>query len=169
MFRSLKHHEEGQGLVEYALILVLVAVVVIVILAALGGSVSSVFNCVAMSLKAMQGSPIVTLSLADSTTDERVALLCGQNVDISAVNGHLTIIAETKGSVGSVNLHLIGPTDHSRTENIYPYSLFGDTDGDFAGGTISPGDYSLVATAYSGADQSGQLLGSATISFSVSD
>ncbi|RME37651.1 MAG: Flp family type IVb pilin [Thermoflexia bacterium] len=36
--------EEGQGLVEYALILVLVAIVVIVILTLLGGQVSNVFS-----------------------------------------------------------------------------------------------------------------------------
>jgi pilus assembly protein Flp/PilA len=36
--------EKGQGLVEYALILVLIAVVVIAILALLGGQVSTVFS-----------------------------------------------------------------------------------------------------------------------------
>ncbi len=36
--------EEGQGLVEYALILVLVAIVVIVILTLLGNQVSNVFS-----------------------------------------------------------------------------------------------------------------------------
>ncbi len=37
-------HEEGQGLVEYALILVLVAIVVIVILIVLGPSVGNIFS-----------------------------------------------------------------------------------------------------------------------------
>ncbi len=36
--------EEGQGLVEYALILVLVAVVVIVILALLGPTIGNIFS-----------------------------------------------------------------------------------------------------------------------------
>jgi len=36
--------EEGQGLVEYALILVLVAVVVIAILTLLGGQIQNVFS-----------------------------------------------------------------------------------------------------------------------------
>ncbi len=36
--------EKGQGLVEYALILVLIAIVVIVILTALGGRVNVVFS-----------------------------------------------------------------------------------------------------------------------------
>ena len=37
-------HEEGQGLVEYALILVLVAIVVIVILALLGPAIGNIFS-----------------------------------------------------------------------------------------------------------------------------
>lgn len=37
-------YEKGQGLVEYALILVLVAIVVIVILALLGPAVGNVFS-----------------------------------------------------------------------------------------------------------------------------
>ena len=42
--------EEGQGLVEYALIIVLVAIVVIVALTALGGQVSSVFESITNTL-----------------------------------------------------------------------------------------------------------------------
>lgn len=43
-------HEEGQGLVEYALILVLVAVVVIAILTVLGPQIGSVFSDVTSGL-----------------------------------------------------------------------------------------------------------------------
>ncbi|KPK13364.1 MAG: hypothetical protein AMJ56_02175 [Anaerolineae bacterium SG8_19] len=45
-------HEDGQGLVEYALILVLVAIVVIAILAILGPQIGNVFSqitCLAKS------------------------------------------------------------------------------------------------------------------------
>ncbi len=42
--------EEGQGLVEYALILVLVAVVVIAILAILGPQIGSVFSQISTGL-----------------------------------------------------------------------------------------------------------------------
>ena len=44
MIRSFFAKEEGQGLVEYALILVLIAVVVIGIMTALGRRISSVFG-----------------------------------------------------------------------------------------------------------------------------
>ena len=42
--------EDGQGLVEYALILVLVAIVVIVILTLLGGTVNNVFSQITSGL-----------------------------------------------------------------------------------------------------------------------
>jgi pilus assembly protein Flp/PilA len=42
--------EEGQGLVEYALILVLVAVVVIVILALLGPAIGNIFSNIVSNL-----------------------------------------------------------------------------------------------------------------------
>lgn len=54
MFSSLINRrnraERGQGLVEYALILVLVAVVVIVILSALGPAISNIFGDVTAAL-----------------------------------------------------------------------------------------------------------------------
>ncbi|MDP9309795.1 MAG: Flp family type IVb pilin [Chloroflexota bacterium] len=44
MLRNFFAREEGQGLVEYALILVLIAIVVIGILSILGNRVSTVFS-----------------------------------------------------------------------------------------------------------------------------
>ena len=42
----LEGHQEGQGLVEYALIILLIAVVVIVVLVALGDQVKAVFQSI---------------------------------------------------------------------------------------------------------------------------
>jgi len=42
--------KKGQGLVEYALILVLIAIVVIVILGVLGGQVNSIFSTIASAM-----------------------------------------------------------------------------------------------------------------------
>lgn len=42
--------QEGQGLVEYALILVLVAIVVIVILALLGPAIGNIFSSIVNAL-----------------------------------------------------------------------------------------------------------------------
>ena len=43
-------NEEGQGLVEYALIIVLVAIVVIAVLTLLGGQLQNVFNRITSAL-----------------------------------------------------------------------------------------------------------------------
>jgi pilus assembly protein Flp/PilA len=43
--------EKGQGMVEYALIIVLIAIVVIVILALVGTQVSNIFSKIASALK----------------------------------------------------------------------------------------------------------------------
>ena len=42
--------KKGQGLVEYALILVLIAIVVIVILGVLGGQVNNIFSTISSSM-----------------------------------------------------------------------------------------------------------------------
>ncbi|OQA20152.1 MAG: Flp/Fap pilin component [Chloroflexi bacterium ADurb.Bin360] len=42
--------EEGQGLVEYALILVLIAIVVIVVLSLLGTQISGIFSTIAATM-----------------------------------------------------------------------------------------------------------------------
>ncbi len=51
MLRSFFAKEEGQGLVEYALILVLIAIVVIGVLTLLGNRVSQVFSTINSGLK----------------------------------------------------------------------------------------------------------------------
>jgi pilus assembly protein Flp/PilA len=56
MVNYLKNKEEGQGLAEYALILVLVAIVCVAALIFLGGSINNVLNNVATNLNAQPGS-----------------------------------------------------------------------------------------------------------------
>jgi len=48
--RGLLTRQEGQGMVEYALILVLVSIVVIVILLTMGGQIKNVFSNVVSAL-----------------------------------------------------------------------------------------------------------------------
>lgn len=38
------HHDEGQGLIEYALIVVLISIVVIIVLGLVGGELSGLFQ-----------------------------------------------------------------------------------------------------------------------------
>ena len=51
MFKKFWNDEEGQGMVEYALIIALIAVVVIVAVTKVGESVKDKFNQVAETLK----------------------------------------------------------------------------------------------------------------------
>ena len=51
MLRNFFAREEGQGLVEYALILVLIAVVVIGVVTLLGNQTSTVFSNITSGLK----------------------------------------------------------------------------------------------------------------------
>ncbi|MCI0713305.1 MAG: Flp family type IVb pilin [Chloroflexi bacterium] len=50
-YLNLVNREEGQGLVEYALILVLVAIAVIITLGLLGGQVDAVFEEIRSTLE----------------------------------------------------------------------------------------------------------------------
>jgi pilus assembly protein Flp/PilA len=50
LIRRFVREEEGQGLVEYALIIGLIAVVAIAALTASGGSISSIFNTISGKL-----------------------------------------------------------------------------------------------------------------------
>lgn len=49
-FTDIKEREEGQGLVEYGLILVLISIVAIAALTAIGTNVTQVFNDIAGAL-----------------------------------------------------------------------------------------------------------------------
>lgn len=70
MFKAVfSKKEEGQGLVEYALVLVLVAVVVIAILTVLGPQIGNVFSRVMSGLGASDSGGTTTTSLANEPTD----------------------------------------------------------------------------------------------------
>ncbi|MHB1684006.1 MAG: Flp family type IVb pilin [Bacilli bacterium] len=50
MVVRLRHEEEGQGLVEYGLIIALVAIVVVVVLTALGAQIGTIFSSITSKL-----------------------------------------------------------------------------------------------------------------------
>jgi len=51
----LKAKEEGQGLAEYALILVLIAIVCVAALIYLGGSINNVLSCIGSNISTQPG------------------------------------------------------------------------------------------------------------------
>ncbi len=62
------------------------------------------------------------------------------------------IYASTEGNVGSVKLTYGSIVN---IENVAPYTLFGDNNGELNAGTLSPGTYTLNAIPYSGPNATG--------------
>ncbi|MDY6867180.1 MAG: Flp family type IVb pilin [Chloroflexota bacterium] len=56
-FRSVESKEEGQGLIEYALIVLLIALGVLVVLGLVGGQVQDVFQQIADALSGATATP----------------------------------------------------------------------------------------------------------------
>ena len=94
----------------------------------------------------------------------------GATVDVSAVSGEVSVRADlafTTG-VGSVRLALEGPRSVARVENVDgPLTLFGDDDGDYLGGFLPDGSYTLKATPYAETGGRGEALPAHAVSFSV--
>ena len=76
---------------------------------------------------------------------------------------------ESGATIGSMRLQLTGEKTHDQTENIAPYSLYGDSGGNLSGESLPVGEYTLTATAYSEARLGGDLLGTLKVSFSVTE
>ena len=76
---------------------------------------------------------------------------------------------ESGATIGSMRLHITGAKTHDQTENIAPYSLYGDSGGNLSGESLPVGEYTLTATAYSEARLGGNVLGTVKVSFSVTE
>ena len=115
-FKNLKNKEKGQGLVEYALILVLVAIVVIGALMILGPIIGNVFSTINSSLGDLGGgsgggSPIV------SAPTEPPAVIDGDSA-------RRQYCAERPGYMGGVNWGFAG--GHTWTSNGQTYTVDGN-------------------------------------------
>ena len=76
---------------------------------------------------------------------------------------------ESGATIGSMRLQLTGAKTHYQTENITPYSLYGDSGGNLNGESLPVGEYTLTATAYFEARLGGNVLGALNVSFSVTE
>ncbi|WP_298967009.1 DUF5060 domain-containing protein [uncultured Roseibium sp.] len=103
---------------------------------------------------------IVTVT-DDDTID--FSLVEGKNVGIAAV----TVNETTAEDIGSVTLELAG---QKRTENVSPYALFGDKEGDyFMGRSVEEEDYPLEYTAFDGKKGLGNVLETGSLNFSFDE
>jgi hypothetical protein len=108
----------------------------------------------------------ITFDLINSSTDQVISSLSNGGTVNNGANINFKANSSFSGTK-SVYLVLNGTTNRSRVENVAPYTLFGDSNGNYFNGSLPVGSYSLTATAYSGTNLSGTVLGTKKISFTV--
>lgn len=109
-------------------------------------------------------------TLINATADKDVQeLKDGDVLDVSLLpRASLGIRANTNpANVGSVVFELKRDKKFKRTENGAPYSLFSDNNGDYFGGALPEGEYTLTATPYSKNDGKGNKGKPLTIHFKI--
>ncbi|MEM8818178.1 MAG: Ig-like domain-containing protein [Pseudomonadota bacterium] len=117
--------------------------------------------------------PLLSVALANTTTDQRVADLENDaTIEIDGLGAiPLTIYAELTAdgqSAGIKSVVLDAPGIDKQTESIEPYALFGDAGSDFnPGATLGSGDYSVTVTAFDKKGGKGNVLETQTINFTL--
>lgn len=115
---------------------------------------------------------VTSLILVNSDTDEDIITIHdGDQFNLATLlTRNLNIRGTTSpATVGSVLLDLSGAVTHSATENMAPYGLYPNPNGDFSAWTPPVGNYTLTATPYSGSSGSGTKGTALTVSFSIID
>ncbi len=115
-------------------------------------------------------SELVSLTLVDADSDSDLFDLTDQmEIPIGSLQGiNLNVRANTAPDlVGSVVLVMNGPVDKMRTESVAPYALYGDNAGNYFGALLPVGNYTITATAYTGASASGSIINEITRNFSI--
>jgi hypothetical protein len=114
-------------------------------------------------------SQVASLTLVNSATDKDIGTLAnGAVINLSVTGTSLNIRANVSGPVASVRFGLDGNTN-LRTENAAPYSLAGDSSGDYSTWTPALGSHSLTATPYSAAGGTGTAGIPLSIAFTVTN
>ncbi|RAJ90683.1 putative secreted protein (Por secretion system target), partial [Larkinella arboricola] len=115
--------------------------------------------------------PVVTsFSLMNAATEAEIRQMApGEQLNLATLpTQSLNIRANTSpATVGSVKLVLSGKQNRTQTETGAPYSLFGDSNGNYNAWTPAVGSYNLTATPYTGAGATGTTGTALTLSFSV--
>ena len=114
---------------------------------------------------------ITGFTLVNADTDQDIFdLTPGIVLDLATLPTNLNIRANTDlDPVSSVVFALTGPQNQSITENVVPYSLFSDFQGDYFAWTPPIGSYTLLATPYEGTNGTGASGGPLTLNFTVTN
>lgn len=124
---------------------------------------------------ALWAQPVITsFTLIDADANQPIAafdpLLSGAVLNLPSLpTRRLNVRANTlPATVGSVRFGLDG-NPNVRTENVAPYALAGDNDGDYLSWTPAVGPHTLTATAYTQANAGGTAGLPLEITFIVTD
>ena len=122
---------------------------------------------------AMEPGPLTGFTVVDASDQTVVgALTAGATLTLEdPASGSYGIRVDTDPDVeiGSVRLELTGAKDVDKTENLAPYSLYGDSDGNLNGQALPTGQYTLKTTAYAEPRLEGAVLGTLEVSFTVTE
>ncbi|MEM8899164.1 MAG: choice-of-anchor Q domain-containing protein, partial [Bacteroidota bacterium] len=111
-------------------------------------------------------SGVISFLLINSDTDNVIGEVRDGDV-LTNLPGPVNIEAVTTDDVKSVKFQLSGPVNLTRTENVMPWALFGDSSGDFRDWDPLDGNYTLTATPFSEKKAQGEEGTANTISFTV--
>ena len=118
--------------------------------------------------------PLITFALVNSETNEVVDLdLTGENVQVDF--GRLGIeqynlvalLNPDNPQASSVESVRFESDLGDRTENVEPYALFGDINGDFRGISPESGSFSISATAFTVDNATGETISSASLTLPI--
>ncbi len=131
-----------------------------------GTGVSGPTECIRFTVVNIRNG-ITHFTLVNAETDEDIQNLAeGDTIDLSLIpTSKLNIRANTYPSVvGSVSFGF-GGDDYTHVENVAPYALFGDRNGNYHSWNFTPCYCFVSATAYSRANLSGDDLGTLDLRF----
>ncbi|HET8736653.1 MAG TPA: Ig-like domain-containing protein [Pricia sp.] len=133
----------------------------------LGATATKTINISASSGSTPPPSSSFSFALVSSSSDASLGSL-KNGMSISCLKTqNFNIRATAPSGAKSVRLSLSGAKSVTRLEELVPYSLFGDLEGNYLSGRLGSGSYTLEAVAYSGNGGSGNVVSSKTIRFTV--
>lgn len=124
-------------------------------------------------IEGQTGAFVESVTLVDADTDEPIDWVSdpadGMVLDLAKLsNGRLNLVAHVADAganfSGSIYFTL---DDWSHTENLAPYAVFGDENGDLNGWLATPGTHTLTATVYSEQNRGGVIGSTMKMTFTV--
>ena len=129
------------------------------------------FVCFYLVGWSLQAQSIQSFTLVNADTDTDISeLLDGQTLNLAALpTANLSVRANPgTAPVGSVRFAYDGNANF-QTENVAPYALQGDTNGDYDAWTPTLGTHTLTATPYAASNAGGAVGSALTVVFTVID